>query len=204
MTQQINLYKSFQTSNQDSNLVEYLILGLLGLFLILLIYSSYLAYRVFDTEDQLATPEQQKTATELQLKQLQIQFPKKESNPLIAQELRQSQNDLNYLERIFSNLSDHDSDQSKGFQHYFLALARQNHPDVWLSHIRIQATPHRLELQGDTHNEASVAVFLDRLKREPAFQGKQFAKFMIQNQNNTQLSHFTVSTTTEEPSKAKK
>ncbi len=204
MTQQINLYKAFQTDNQDSNLVEYLILSLLGLFVILLIYSSYLGYRVYDLESQLDAAEQKKIATETQLKELQIKFPKKESNPLIAQELRQSQNDLTYLGRIFSDLSDHDSDQSMGFHHYFLALARQNQSDVWLNHIRIQATPHHLELEGSTHNEASVAIFLDRLKQEPAFQGKKFAKFMIHSQDNTHLSQFIVSTTAEEKPKAKK
>lgn len=66
-----------------------------------------------------------------------------------------------------------------GFSRYLEALARQQHPGVWLTYISVNGAREALELRGRSFDAGRVTDYLAALTREAALNGQKFDDFSI-------------------------
>ncbi|MCX7897166.1 MAG: PilN domain-containing protein [Rhodocyclaceae bacterium] len=59
------------------------------------------------------------------------------------------------------------------------ALARQSDEKVWLTMIEFDPAREHLALHGRTLDPAHLSVYIEKLEREPVFQGRRFAAFEL-------------------------
>jgi hypothetical protein len=60
----------------------------------------------------------------------------------------------------------------EGFSPYLTALARQTMPGVWLTGVEVSAASGELVLRGRVSDSELMPTYIQRLNREPLFQGR--------------------------------
>jgi len=198
MIQQVNLYQEILQQNSVRPVINRYIIGSTVVILLLIGMSIYSAVNLNNTKNSLQQAKQQLREAETRVQLLQVQYPKKQINTLLTQEISRSQNILASLSRVIHLLTDKESDQTQGFSRYFSALARQSIPDVWLTTIYIDAQTNNLQLLGSTYIAEKIPAFIQKLHNESVFQGKHFERLiMSQVEESENQIDFTVSSTTE-------
>ena len=198
MIQQVNLYQEILQQNSIRPVINRYIIGSTVVILLLIGMSIYSAINLNNTKNSLQQTKQRLIEAETRVQLLQVQYPKRQMNTLLTQEISRSQNILASLSRVIHLLTDKKSDQTQGFSRYFSALARQSIPDVWLTTIYINAQTNNLQLQGSTYIAEKTPVFIQKLHNESVFQGKHFEKLVMnQVEEPENQIDFTVSSTTE-------
>lgn len=196
MIQEINLYQDTFNTVQSRPVVNNYIYGLLLPLFLLIGFSAYLLFDQNNTSENIKKSQQQLNDTEIEVEQLRIQYPPRQTDPLITEEITRLQNILTSLSQVVYLLSENNSDQTQGFSRYFSALARQNIRDVWLTDIAIDAENNHISLQGSTFNTEKLPEFLQNLHQEPIFKGRTFEKLTVsQAKEKSQQLDFHVSTT---------
>lgn len=69
--------------------------------------------------------------------------------------------------------------ESEGFSHSLVALARQKEEGLWLNSIYLGGTNQSMVLEGITTKAELVPKYLQKLRQEPSFLGKNFALFEL-------------------------
>lgn len=69
--------------------------------------------------------------------------------------------------------------ESEGFSHSLVALARQKEDGLWLNSIYLGGTNQSMILEGITAKAELVPKYLQKLRQEPSFLGKNFALFEL-------------------------
>ena len=198
MIQQVNLYQEILQQNSIRPVINRYIIGSTVVILLLIGMSIYSTVNLNNTKNSLQQTKQRLIEAETRVQLLQVQYPKRQMNTLLTQEISRSQNILASLSRVIHLLTDKESDQTQGFSRYFSALARQSIPDVWLTTIYINAQTNNLQLQGSTYIAEKTPEFIQKLHNESVFQGKHFEKLIMnQVEEPENQIDFTVSSTTE-------
>ncbi len=198
MIQQINLYQNVLKPNQTKPMINRCFFSLIAAILLLIGYSIYLVVDLNSSKKNLQQAKQELSNSELQMALLKVQYPQQKTDPLLVQELSQSQNILNSLSGVIDLLTNNKSDQTQGFSRYFMALARQSIADVWLSQIIMDAEKNMIILKGSTYKDEKIPDFLKKLNKETVLHGRNFAKLsMTQAKDDENLIDFMVSTSTE-------
>lgn len=198
MIQQVNLYQEILQQNSIRPVINRYIIGSTVVILLLIGMSIYSAVNLNNTKNSLQQAKQQLREAETRVQLLQVQYPKRQLNTLLTQEISRSQNILGSLSKVIDLLTDKESDQTQGFSRYFSALARQSISDVWLTTIFINAQTNNLQLQGSTYIAEKIPVFIQKLHNESVFQGKHFEKLIMnQAEESENQIDFTVSSTAE-------
>ena len=198
MIQQVNLYQEILQQNSIRPVINRYIIGSTVVILLLIGMSIYSTVNLNNTKNSLQQTKQRLIEAETRVQLLQVQYPKRQMNTLLTQEISRSQNILASLSRVIHLLTDKESDQTQGFSRYFSALARQSIPDVWLTTIYINAQTNNLQLQGSTYIAEKTPEFIQKLHNESVFQGKHFEKLIMnQAEEPENQIDFTVSSTAE-------
>jgi len=69
--------------------------------------------------------------------------------------------------------------EAEGFSHSLVALARQKEEGLWLNSIYLGGTNQSMVLEGITTKAELVPKYLQKLRQEPSFLGKNFALFEL-------------------------
>jgi len=199
MIQQVNLYKDSLKPRQSNLLsINSYIYGLIAVIILLSAYSGFLFSELETTKNNIQLTKQQLAEAESKIQLLSIQHPKQQINKLLPTEISHSQNKLKHLTQVINQLTDNTSDMTQGFSRYFIALARQSIPQVWITAISINGDQQTIDIKGSTYQAKNTAVFLQKLQHEAIFQGRSFAKLIItqSDESNNQL-NFTINTSDE-------
>ncbi len=199
MIQQVNLYKDSLKPRQSNLLsINSYIYGLIVVIILLSAYSGFLFSELETTKSNIQLTKQQLAEAESKIQLLSIQHPKQQINKLLPTEISHSQNKLKHLTQVINQLTDNTSDMTQGFSRYFIALARQSIPQVWITAISINGDQQTIDIKGSTYQAKNTAVFLQKLQHEAIFQGRSFAKLIItqSDESNNQL-NFTINTSDE-------
>ncbi len=198
MIQQVNLYQDILKPAQTKPLINAYIYSLIAMTISLLGYSIFLYMDLSNIKNDIQTAKQQLTEAESNVQKLRIQYPARQINKMLVQEISRSENILNSLTQVIHLLTDKTSDQTQGFSRYFSAFARQSTAKLWLTKFAINSKPHTLDIQGSTYQVDKTALFLQKLHHEPIFQGHSFAKLsMTQAKENDGQIDFIISTMNE-------
>ena len=194
MIQQINLYQEVLRETKTSVQKIWYGIGFSLLLFLVIAYSVWQSWKVQQLQNELKTKQAQLTTEVTDLSRIQLQYPKKEIDPLLINEIDRLQNISRSLERVVSLLSDKLSDQNRGFSHYFSALAEQSIATIWLTEIEIDTETNNIRLHGSTYLPEYLPVLIKRLNKEDSFKGLHFAHLhMHASENNENKINFTIS-----------
>tara|TARA_R110001592_G_scaffold9288_1_gene49537 strand:- start:28879 stop:29562 length:684 start_codon:yes stop_codon:yes gene_type:complete len=143
--------------------------------------SSYLNQQ----NQELTHLREQNTAMQERLKVLNEKAEKlRQDDSLIAanqrllKTLHARQNMISTLDRVVVK-------EAEGFSYSLVALARQREEGLWLTSILLGGTNSKMVLQGVTTKAELVPIFLQKLRQEPSFLGRNFALFEL-NESESQ------------------
>ncbi|PPD32799.1 MAG: hypothetical protein CTY19_10075 [Methylomonas sp.] len=193
MIQQVNLLR--HSSHGDNQLLKnpYFLTSIVVCVVLLTIsvinYSNHSAQ--ISRHQQL---QQELQAASARLQEIQARFPSQTPDTTLQLALQQTQQRYQSLQQIVALLTEDQSDQVLGFSRYLTALADQADANVWLTRIQFDSESHHISLQGSTFKSEQIPALLQRLQHSKAFQGRHFARLLIQkNPNNDTQTDFSVS-----------
>jgi Tfp pilus assembly protein PilN len=180
MIQQVNLYQDSlrQGRNKSGNNLYWA--GLPAIAVLFICLSAYLAWDTKNTETQIQQHLHDLSAEQARIKLIASKTPKQDIDTQLAAEVALWQNMLDELTQTIQLLSGNTPDQSPGFSNYFQALSNQSIPDVWLSALYLDGQQQIINIEGSTFKPEKIPYFLQKLQKEPIFNGHSFAKLTLQ------------------------
>ncbi|MDF2179144.1 PilN domain-containing protein [Aliiglaciecola sp. CAU 1673] len=161
------------------------VIGLWCLALLVILFFWWLGHQQW----QQLSEEQENVASELRIMKdtLDQQNARQGQppNPILNAEVLQLDRQLISKTQVLKQLAKLETKQSSGYGTLMEGLARQHHPDIWLS--RIQVDEHGVLLQGGTLASTSIPKWLDGLKAEEYFRGMAFSTVQMQRDEQDRL-----------------
>lgn len=180
MRQQVNLYTPELRPKKalfDFRQVAWMALALLVLIALAGIglgwRSQLLARHQAGLKQKVEALQSQQSQLSKRLNQIQADPGLQQSVKALKQSVKQRQGLLRRLHQVTANTA-------HGFSPVLTALARQSLPKLWLTDIRVNGESGAITLSGSTTDPETLPHYLARLHDEPAFSGKAFAGFHMQ------------------------
>lgn len=180
MIQQINLYQDILKQGKNKSAVNLYWIGLSAVILLFIGLSLHLSSNLKSAETQVQQLRQSLIAGQARLNLLSSKIPKQEIDIKLVAEVAQWQNMLGELTQTYQLLSGRNPDQSPGFSNYLTALSNQAIPEVWLRTLYIDEQQQIINIEGSTFKPEKIPYFLQQLQKEPIFNGRSFAKLIMQ------------------------
>lgn len=192
--QQVNLYQPILRKQEKVFSAKTMLQGNLLVLLGLILLFSYTAVQTRNMQTQLTQVRQQHDEQMKQLATLTAQYPPKEKDNSIKGRIEQAQAQLQHERKLLVAVEQLGLDGDSGFFEHLSGLARQDLPQLWLQRIYLQSG-NQVDLAGSAHQAEAVALYLQRLTEEKAFNGTAFQSVVIARQEEQagQVS-FTLST----------
>jgi len=202
MMQQVNLYQDSLRQGRNKSGINLYWTGLPTIAVLFICLSAYLAWDAKNTETQIQQHLHDLSAEQARIKLIESKIPKQDIDTQLAAEAALWQNMLDELTQTMQLLSGNTPDQSPGFSNYFQALSNQSIPDVWLSALYLDSQQQIINIKGSTFKPEKIPYFLQKLQKEPIFNGHSFAKLtMRKSEKMPDQMDFNLSTTLEAPDK---
>lgn len=180
MRQQVNLYTAELRPAKapfDFSQVSWLALALLVLIGLAAMgvawHAHVLAGRQAAIQQQIDVLQSQQSHLSEQVKQMHV-------NPQLQQSVDRLEQSIKQRQALVGRLHQVRSSNAQGFSSVLTALARQSLSKLWLTDIRLNGETGAITLTGRTIDPERVPQYLARLRNEPAFSGKAFAEFHMQ------------------------
>lgn len=180
MSQQINLFNPvfLKQKKYFSTLTMAQALGLiLAGALVLVAYAKYELTHLTKEADRLKL---QLNTVQTQLTTVSAEIAAKRSNKTLENEIRKVETEIRAQKMALSTLRDGDFGNTSGYSEYMKAFARQIINGLWLTGFSISGAGADIQLQGRALQPELVPIYINRLKQEPAMQGKSFATLAMQ------------------------
>lgn len=81
--------------------------------------------------------------------------------------------------RVLAALEAGATGSAEGYTAYFLALARQAQPTLWITGLSVGADGQALDIEGRMLDAQALPAYLKRLSAEPRFRGRSFAQLQL-------------------------
>jgi hypothetical protein len=81
--------------------------------------------------------------------------------------------------RVLTALETGATGSTEGYTAYFLALARQAQPTLWITGLSLGADGQALDIEGRMLDAHALPAYLKRLSAEPRFRGRNFAQLQL-------------------------
>lgn len=175
MSQQINLFdpvllaqkKIFSAVTMAQALAVIVVGGLL--------FYGYAWYQVRTLQNQVERTGKMLDALQARVDKVQAVVASRKKSKLLEDEVARMENLVKRRQEIVAELQKGDFGNRQGFSAYFGALARQKPEGLWLTDFMIAGAGDRIAISGRTLQPELVPVYITRLAREPAMEGKTFA-----------------------------
>lgn len=180
MKQSVNLYKeAFRPSREWLTLGRAMAVVILVLITVAVI-GGVAQYRLAGAEATLADIEHRQTRKQQAVESLQTQLEARQKDPALEQQVTRLEQRVRDRRRLVQRADSVARASSEGFSPYLEGLARQSLDGLWLTRIRIDLMRDRLGLFGRITDGQKVPEYLQRLREEPVFEGRRFARFSIE------------------------
>jgi hypothetical protein len=179
MSQQINLYDPALERKRDwfalSNLVA------VGVLLAIVVGGAgYLArMEIPALTAQSAQGESQLKSMREQITALGQQVAGRKPDPRIEQELGVARLLLDARGEVLATLKQRLGPDADAFAEYLRGFARQSVSGLWLTAFSFDAVSGGMEIRGRTIDPALIPEYIQRLNKEPAFQGRAFSALKL-------------------------
>jgi hypothetical protein len=174
VSQQINLFNPLLRKQKKYfsavTMAQALAMVLVGVML----FSAYINYQLRVVTKQEAELSHSLQSSQKALEKLAaVARDKKRDAQLEAEVVRLSQQ-IASREKVLKTLQSGSLGNTKGFSEHLRALSRQSVHGLWLTGFVIAGAADDTEISGRTLQPELVPVYINRLKQEPALQGKSF------------------------------
>lgn len=180
MSQQINLFNPvFLKQRKYLSLVT--ILQGLGLVVLgsLFVY-GYALYQVEQLKQQSEETTRRLNAEQARLARYTAEFSPQQANLALQAEVRQLEKDLDEQTRMVDTLKSGSVGNTTGYSQYMRAFSRQAVPGLWLTGFKVTGDAAQISLSGAVLNPELLPIYIQRLGREQAMQGKSFSNLQMQ------------------------
>lgn len=192
--QPINLYagdlRPSREKLQAGAAVALLVLALA----ISVVAAGFVRYQNAQLTDQVATQRQQVQNLEQTVEKLTQEAESRQPDPQVEAALTRINGMLARRQRLLAQVESLMSEDTTGFSAPLSALARQVPDGVWLTRIRLNARNGDVGLSGRAQAGRLVPAYLEALGSEPAFQGKTFGVFRLEQSEQGRWIEFRVAT----------
>ena len=172
MTQQINLFDArFRRQTPHFSALT-MALAALAVATLTLVIGQLYAYQNRSLEAALAQAEQRVAQLREQTTRLARDFGEQGRSTALADELARLDEQLRLRRGLLDGIQGGAAASVEGFSPYLTALARQTMQGVWLTGVQIAGGSGDLVLKGRASDSELVPAYIQRLNREPLFQGR--------------------------------
>ena len=172
MSQQINLFDTRFRAQKPHFSALTMVLAVLAVGVLALLVREMYAYQNRNLEATLAQTDARVTQLREQVTGLAREFGVQGRSAALADEITRLEDQLRLRRSLLENIQGGGSSGVGGFSPYLTALARQSMQGVWLTGMQIGSGSGDLVLRGRVLESELVPIYIQRLNREPLFQGR--------------------------------
>ncbi|WP_197474966.1 PilN domain-containing protein, partial [Oleiphilus sp. HI0079] len=137
-----------------------------------------------NTRQSLSIQRDAKTSLEAKVAMLRLDDALLRQNKRLKQQIQARKALLETLDSVSVR-------DTQGFSSYMVGLARQTNQQLWLTRINVAESGASMALEGVAVSGKQVPAYLERLKQEPVFVGRNFTTFDLkQDEKNASRIHF--------------
>ncbi|MCP9338621.1 PilN domain-containing protein [Stutzerimonas xanthomarina] len=185
--QNINLYQRERRSGGGPR-PRQMQLGAALVIAVLAIHGAWQGWQLHAAGQAAVSAEQQAAQAEARLDVVKADFREPMLDPQLPLQLAKREAENRELQRLADHLKTLDAQRSSGFSGLLQGLADRHPPQgLWLTRIRLQAGGDELALQGLTHDQELLPLYLQSLGQSSAFSGREFARFDLQRDDRDLL-----------------
>lgn len=182
--QQINLYTDAFKPPKVILPLEQILVAPILLLLVLIVISYGLSSYLSSQEEELGHAQTKHDEMSNRISVLSEKAEKmRQDDGLIASNQRLTKT-LIARQNMISTLDKVVVKESSGFSSTLVSLARQNESGLWLSSILIASLNQQMILEGQTIKADLVPAYLQKLRNESSFVGRNFSLFELKEVEN--------------------
>ena len=172
MSQQINLFDPRFRPQAPHFSALTLVLAACGVLVALIAIGQIYAYQNRRLDATFVQTEQRVKQLQEQTIRLSREWGQQGRNTALADELARAEEQLRQRRALLERIQGGSATSVEGFSPYLSALARQTMQGVWLTGVEVAGNSGDLVLKGRVTDSDLVPVYIQRLNREPIFQGR--------------------------------
>ena len=172
MSQQINLFDPRFRPQTPHFSASMMVVSALGLLVLTFAIGELYAFQNRRLEATVAQTDQRVAQLREQATKLAQQFGEQGRSSALADELVRIDEQVRVRRGLLEGIQGGAATRVEGFSPYLSALARQTVQGVWLTGVEIAGGSGDHVLKGRVNDGELVPVYIQRLNREPLFQGR--------------------------------
>ena len=187
MSQQINLFNPiFMKQRKYFSLLT--MLQALGLIILgSLFFYGYALYQVGQLKQQSEQSTRRFNAEQARFVRYTAEFSPQQANQTLQAEVQRLEKDMAEQTRMIDTLKSGSVGNTTGYSQYMRAFSRQLVQGLWLTSFKVTGDAAQISLSGGVLDPESLPIYIQRLGREQAMQGKTFSTLQMQ-QTKTEVS----------------
>lgn len=181
MSQQINLFNPiFLKQRKYFSLLT--MLQALGLIVLgSLFFYGYALYQVGQLKQQSEESTRRFNAEQARFARYNAEFSPQQANQALQAEVRKLEKELDEQTRMVDTLRSGSVGNTTGYSQYMRAFSRQVVQGLWLTGFKVTGgDAAQISLSGGVLEPELLPVYIKRLGREQAMQGKSFSTLLMQ------------------------
>jgi type IV pilus assembly PilN-like protein len=183
MSQQINLFEARFRRQKPHFSALTMALAVLAFAVLALLIRELYAYQNRSLEATLAQTEQRVAQLRDQVFRLGREFGDQGRSTALVDEVARLEEQLRVRRSLLDGIQGGASRNVEGFSPYLAALARQTMQGVWLTGVEIGSGSDNLVLKGRVLESELLPVYIQRLNREPLFNGRTVRELRLAAKN---------------------
>lgn len=192
MNQQINLYQIEELPEPVILTFMHMLQSTVIFIFILLLVTGYKFISCYHYQTEFSSLKDRKNSLSVELEKAQSSIPVKEEKEKLIQQISMLETAAIQMKKMQATLNQLQYNDTKGFSKYLVALAKYNVAELWLTSFKLSSGGAVIKLGGKTTNAENVPKLLQKLGRDPAFEGKTFEVFKIYTEDKEKLIKFTI------------
>lgn len=180
MSQQINLFNPiFLKQRKYLSLVT--MLQALGLIVLgSLFFYGYALYQVGQLRQQSEESTRRFNAEQERLARYTAEFSPQQASQLLQAEVQRLEKELAEQTSMVDTLKSGSVGNTTGYSRYMRAFSRQVVQGLWLTSFKVTGDAAQISLSGAVLDPELLPIYIQRLRREQALQGKSFSNLEMQ------------------------
>ena len=179
MRQQVNLYQAALIDKPELLPLRH-VGSILLLFTILLVFLSVLGYwQMHSAEQRLVELQKQQTDKVAQISTLEQQYPERQKNALLEEEIERTKDLLNGQKQLLGYFSVREEGGNGDILQVIEGLARHRQHGVWLRRIQLDGSGRKVALAGSAKRPEQVPRYLQFLGEKGVLAGQVFSQLKL-------------------------
>ena len=179
MIQQVNLYRAGLRKNRVPFSATQMAAALVTVFFLIVTAGTVSYWRQSSLAAELARLQKRQDAAAQRIDDYQKQYPPRSPDAELVRAVDEMMHAHQAGLKLLRLIDDSQLGNRSGLAGHLTGLARQHLSSVWLRRIRIGAGGEQLLLEGSSTRAADVPLYLQRLKEQDVFAGREFEHLQL-------------------------